>query len=82
PGIFANNKKPIPQNGQRRYRYVVRAKGVSGAMNLLMRRWNYNGTVEGPGVDKNFTLTTSWQTLTWETDLTPATGVDGSAFGL
>ncbi|HCI5640254.1 TPA: carbohydrate binding domain-containing protein [Klebsiella quasipneumoniae subsp. similipneumoniae] len=82
PGIFANNKKPIPQNGQRRYRYVVRAKGVSGAMNLLMRRWNFNGTVEGPGVDKNFTLTTSWQTLTWETDLTPATGVDGSAFGL
>lgn len=82
PGIFANNKKPIPQNGQRRYRYVVRAKGVSGAMNLLMRRWNFNGTVEGPGVDKNFTLTTSWQTLTWETDLTPATGVDGSAFGI
>ena len=82
PGIFANNKKPIPQNGQRRYRYVVRAKGVSGAMNLLMRRWNFNGTVEGPGVDKKFTLTTSWQTLTWETDLTPATGVDGSAFGL
>ncbi|HBS6247490.1 TPA: DUF1983 domain-containing protein [Klebsiella pneumoniae] len=82
PGIFANNKKPIPQNGQRRYRYVVRAKGVNGAMNLLMRRWNFNGTVEGPGVDKNFTLTTSWQTLTWETDLTPATGVDGSAFGL
>lgn len=82
PGIFANNKKPIPQNGQRRYRYVVRAKGVSGAMNLLMRRWNFNGTVEGPSVDKNFTLTTSWQILTWETDLTPATGVDGSAFGL
>ncbi|WP_258535502.1 TipJ family phage tail tip protein [Klebsiella quasipneumoniae] len=82
PGIFANNKKPIPQNGQRRYRYVVRAKGVSGAMNLLMRRWNFNGTVESLGVDKNFTLTTSWQTLTWETDLTPATGVDGSAFGL
>lgn len=82
PGIFANNKKPIPQNGQRRYRYVVRAKGVSGAMNLLMRRWNYNGSVEGSYADKNFTLTTSWQTLTWETDLSQATGVDGSAFGL
>ncbi|HBR4344431.1 TPA: carbohydrate binding domain-containing protein [Klebsiella pneumoniae] len=82
PGIFANNKKPIPQNGQRRYRYVVRAKGVSGAMNLLMRRWNYNGRVEGSYVDKNNTLTTSWQTLTWETDLTPATGFDGSVFGM
>ncbi|EPY7328696.1 DUF1983 domain-containing protein [Klebsiella pneumoniae] len=82
PGIFANNKKPIPQNGQRRYRYVVRAKGVSGAMNLLMRRWNYNGSVEGSYADKNFTLTTSWQTLTWETDLSQATGVDGAAFGL
>ena len=82
PGIFTNNKKPIPQNGQRRYRYVVRAKGVSGAMNLLMRRWNYNGSVEGSYADKNFTLTTSWQTLTWETDLSQATGVDGAAFGL
>lgn len=82
PGLFANNKKPVPQNGQRRYRYVVRAKGVSGAMNLLMRRWNYNGTVEGSYADKNNTLTTDWQTLTWETDLTPASGFDGSAFGL
>ncbi|WP_243816916.1 TipJ family phage tail tip protein [Klebsiella quasipneumoniae] len=82
PGLFANNKKPVPQNGQRRYRYVVRAKGVSGALNLLMRRWNYNGTVEGTYADKNNTLTTDWQTLTWETDLTPATGFDGSAFGL
>ncbi|WNA09120.1 chromosome partition protein [Klebsiella phage P61_2] len=82
PGIFANNKKPIPQNGQRRYRYVVRAKGVSGAMNLLMRRWNYNGSVEGSYSDKNNTLTTSWQTLTWETDLNQASGVDGAAFGL
>ncbi|HCI5465153.1 TPA: carbohydrate binding domain-containing protein, partial [Klebsiella pneumoniae] len=82
PGLFANNKKPVPQNGQRRYRYVVRAKGVSGAMNLLIRRWNFNGTVEGSYADKNNTLTTDWQTLTWETDLTPATGVDGSAFGL
>ena len=82
PGLFANNKKPVPQNGQRRYRYVVRAKGVSGGMNLLMRRWNYNGSVEGSYSDKNNTLTTDWQTLTWETDLTPASGFDGSAFGL
>ena len=82
PGLFANNKKPVPQNGQRRYRYVVRAKGVSGAMNLLMRRWNYNGTVEGSYADKNNTLTTDWQTLTWETDLNQASGVDGAAFGL
>lgn len=82
PGLFANNKKPVPQNGQRRYRYVVRAKGVSGAMNLLMRRWNFNGTVEGSYADKNNTLTTDWQTLTWETDLNQASGVDGAAFGI
>ncbi|WP_251347135.1 phage tail tip fiber protein [Klebsiella variicola] len=82
PGVFANNKKPVPQNGQRRYRYVVRAKGVSGAMNLLLRRWNYNGAVEGTYADKNLTLTASWQTFTWETDLTPATGFDGSSFGM
>lgn len=82
PGLFANNKKPVPQNGQRRYRYVVRAKGVSGAMNLLMRRWNFNGIVEGSYADKNNTLTTDWQTLTWETDLNQASGVDGAAFGI
>ncbi|WP_259655205.1 carbohydrate binding domain-containing protein [Klebsiella pneumoniae] len=82
PGLFANNKKPVPQNGQRRYRYVVRAKGVSGAMNLLMRRWNFNGTVEGSYADKNNTLTTDWQTLTWETNLNQASGVDGAAFGI
>lgn len=82
PGLFANNKKPVPQNGQRRYRYVVRAKGVSGGMNLLMRRWNFNGTVEGSYADKNNTLTTDWQTLTWETDLNQASGVDGAAFGI
>ncbi|PXI52880.1 TipJ family phage tail tip protein [Klebsiella variicola] len=82
PGLFANNKKPVPQNGQRRYRYVVRAKGMSGAMNLLMRRWNFNGTVEGSYADKNNTLTTDWQTLTWETDLNQASGVDGAAFGI
>ena len=82
PGLFANNKKPVPQNGQRRYRYVVRAKSVSGGNNLLMRRWNFKGSVEGSYTDRNNALTTDWQTLTWETDLTPASGFDGSAFGL
>ncbi|EIY5055181.1 carbohydrate binding domain-containing protein [Klebsiella variicola] len=82
PGLYANNKKPVPQDGQRRYRYVVRAKGVSGAMNLLLRRWNFNGSVEGAYADKNLTLTTDWQTLTWETDLNQASGVDGAAFGM
>ena len=82
PGLFANNKNPVPQNGQRRYRYVVRAKSVSGGNNLLMRRWNFNGSVEGSYTERNNALTTDWQTLTWETDLTPASGFDGSAFGL
>lgn len=82
PGLFANNKKPIPINGRRRYRYLVKAKGVSGAMNLLLRRWNFNGKTEGSYADKNLTLTTSWQVYTWETDLNQASGVDGAAFGL
>ncbi|HIE8486627.1 TPA: phage tail tip fiber protein [Klebsiella variicola subsp. variicola] len=47
-----------------------------------MRRWNFNGTVEGSYADKNNTLTTDWQTLTWETDLNQASGVDGAAFGI
>jgi predicted nucleic acid-binding Zn-ribbon protein len=29
PGLFANGKKPTPVNGSRKFRYIVRAKGVS-----------------------------------------------------
>lgn len=43
PGIFSNNNKPVPLNGQRKYRVVVKAKGVSGAMSLLIRRQNKIG---------------------------------------
>ncbi|HBQ8789336.1 TPA: hypothetical protein L9B29_005521, partial [Klebsiella quasipneumoniae] len=53
PGLFANGKLPVPVNGARKYRYIVRAKGVSGAMNMLLRRWNFNGNTEGAYEDKN-----------------------------
>lgn len=82
PGLFANNKKPVPVDSRRKYRYVVKAKGVSGAMNMLLRRWNYNGSTEGAYEDKNNTLTNDWQVITWEPNLTPASGVDGVSFGI
>ncbi|HBR4805203.1 TPA: DUF1983 domain-containing protein [Klebsiella pneumoniae] len=81
PGIFSNNNKPVPLNGQRKYRVVVKAKGVSGAMSLLIRRQNKIGQTEGTNEDKTVTLTTDWQTITWETGLTAA-GADGQNFKL
>ncbi len=81
PGIFSNNNKPVPLNGQRKYRVVVKAKGVSGAMSLLIRRQNKIGQTDSTYEDKTVTLTTDWQTITWETGLTPA-GADGQNFKL
>ncbi|MFV3359944.1 carbohydrate binding domain-containing protein, partial [Klebsiella pneumoniae] len=65
PGIFSNNNKPVPLNGQRKYRVVVKAKGVSGAMSLLIRRQNKIGQTDSTYEDKTVTLTTDWQTITW-----------------
>ncbi|HBR1766325.1 TPA: DUF1983 domain-containing protein [Klebsiella quasipneumoniae subsp. similipneumoniae] len=81
PGIFSNNNKPVPLNGQRKYRVVVKAKGVSGAMSLLIRRQNKIGQTDSTYEDKTVTLTTDWQTITWETGLTAA-GADGQNFKL
>ncbi|EOZ2168822.1 DUF1983 domain-containing protein [Klebsiella quasipneumoniae] len=81
PGIFSNNNKPVPLNGQRKYRVVVKAKGVSGAMSLLIRRQNKIGQTDSTYEDKTVTLTTDWQTITWETRLTAA-GADGQNFKL
>ncbi|HDS2399117.1 TPA: carbohydrate binding domain-containing protein [Klebsiella pneumoniae subsp. pneumoniae] len=81
PGIFSNNNKPVPLNGQRKYRVVVKAKGVSGAMSLLIRRQNKIGQTDSTYEDKTVTLTTDWQTITWETGLTAA-GADGQNFNL
>ncbi|CTQ02527.1 conserved hypothetical protein [Klebsiella variicola] len=81
PGIFSNNNKPVPLNGQRKYRVVVKAKGVSGAMSLLIRRHNKIGQTDSTYEDKTVTLTTDWQTITWETGLTAA-GADGQNFKL
>lgn len=71
----------MPLNGQRKYRVVVKAKGVSGAMSLLIRRQNKIGQTDSTYEDKTVTLTTDWQTITWETGLTPA-GADGQNFKL
>ncbi|HHZ9620950.1 TPA: TipJ family phage tail tip protein [Klebsiella pneumoniae] len=81
PGIFSNNNKPVPLNGQRKYRVVVKAKGVSGAMSLLILRQNKIGQTDSTYEDKTVTLTTDWQTITWETGLTAA-GADGQNFKL
>ncbi|MCP5589620.1 carbohydrate binding domain-containing protein [Klebsiella pneumoniae] len=81
PGIFSSNNKPVPLNGQRKYRVVVKAKGVSGAMSLLIRRQNKIGQTDSTYEDKTVTLTTDWQTITWETGLTAA-GADGQNFKL
>ncbi|MDV2280586.1 phage tail tip fiber protein [Klebsiella pneumoniae] len=81
PGIFSNNNKPLPINGQRKYRVVVKAKGVSGAMNMLIRRQNKIGQTDSNYEDKNVTLTSEWQTITWETGLT-ASNADGQNFKL
>ncbi|WP_370516508.1 MULTISPECIES: phage tail tip fiber protein [Klebsiella] len=82
PGLFANGKKPTPINGARKFRYVVRAKGVSGAMNMLLRRWNYAGSREGSYLDKNVTLTTDWQTIIWDSSFALSADTDGQAFGI
>lgn len=81
PGIFSNNNKPLPLNGQRKYRVVVKAKGVSGAMSMLIRRQNKIGQTDSNYEDKNVTLTSEWQTITWETGLT-ASNADGQNFKL
>ncbi|WP_404328055.1 phage tail protein [Klebsiella pneumoniae] len=81
PGIFSNNNKPLPLNGQRKYRVVVKAKGVSGAMNMLIRRQNKIGQTDSNYEDKNVTLTSEWQTITCETGLT-ASNADGQNFKL
>ncbi|HHP1682662.1 TPA: hypothetical protein ACR6P9_005733, partial [Klebsiella pneumoniae] len=59
----------------------VKAKGVSGAMSLLIRRQNKIGQTDSTYEDKTVTLATDWQTITWETGLTAA-GADGQNFKL
>lgn len=49
---------------------------------MLLRRWNFNGSAEGNYEDKNVTLTSDWQTITWDTSFSPSTGADGQAFGI
>ncbi|MBL2855621.1 hypothetical protein ELL07_29835, partial [Klebsiella pneumoniae] len=48
---------------------------------LLIRRQNKIGQTDSTYEDKTVTLTTDWQTITWETGLTAA-GADGQNFKL
>lgn len=84
PGLFANNKRPVPLNGQRRFRMVAKLKRLdsAGSANVLFRRWNYNGLTEGTYTDKNVAITDTWAVYTHDFDPTPATGFNGSSFGI
>lgn len=84
PGLFANNKRPVPLNGQRRFRMVAKLKRLdsAGSANVLFRRWNYNGLTEGTYSDKNVAITDTWSVYTVDFDPTPATGFNGSSFGI
>lgn len=82
PGLFANKKLPIPVVGSRKFRYVIRAKGVSGSMAMLLRRWSFNGSTEGAYEDKNINLSANWQTITWDSSFSSTDNVDGQAFGI
>ncbi|HBM2881111.1 TPA: DUF1983 domain-containing protein [Klebsiella oxytoca] len=37
PGLFSNNSSWFPVSGKRRFRFVIRAKALSGAGNILVR---------------------------------------------
>nr|WP_227632913.1 DUF1983 domain-containing protein [Klebsiella pneumoniae] len=50
-------------------------------MNMLIRRQNKIGQTDSNYEDKNITLTSEWQTITWETGLT-ASNADGQNFKL
>ncbi|WP_375702519.1 DUF1983 domain-containing protein [Klebsiella pneumoniae] len=50
-------------------------------MNMLIRRQNKIGQTDSNYEDKNVTLTSEWQTITWETGLT-ASNADGQNFKL
>jgi len=74
PALAANTAQWFPSRGVRRYRAVVRARGVSGAMNLMMRLERRNReTGATNNNDKTLTLTTSFATYTVDFDAVDAT---------
>ncbi|ENZ8581795.1 carbohydrate binding domain-containing protein [Klebsiella aerogenes] len=81
-GLFANKKTPLPHNTPRRYQVIVKAKGVSGAMNFMVRRFNYLGNVAGTYENRQFSATDTWATYTAEFSAPSSATVDGSVFAL
>lgn len=81
-GLFANQKAPLPHNTPRRYQVIVKAKGVSGAMNFMVRRFNYLGNVAGTYENRQFSATDTWATYTAEFSAPSSATVDGSVFAL
>lgn len=81
-GLFANQKSPLPHNTPRRYQVIVKAKGVSGAMNFMVRRFNYLGNVAGTYENRQFSATDTWATYTAEFSAPSSATVDGSVFAL
>lgn len=81
-GLFANQKAPLPHNTPRRYQVIVKAKGVSGAMNFMVRRFNYLGNVAGTYENRQFSATDTWATYAAEFNAPSSATVDGSVFAL
>lgn len=81
-GLFANQKTPLPHNTPRRYQVIVKAKGVSGAMNFMVRRFNYLGNVAGTYENRQFSATDTWATYAAEFSAPSSATVDGSVFAL
>lgn len=74
PSLVANSAQWCPSRGIRRYRAVVRARGVSGAMNLMMRLERRNRETGATGNnDKTLMLTTSFASYTVDFDAVDAT---------
>jgi len=81
-GLFANQKAPLPHNTPRRYQVIVKAKGVSGARNFMVRRFNYLGNVAGTYENCQFSATDTWATYAAEFSAPSSATVDGSVFAL
>lgn len=81
-GLFANQKAPLPHNTPRRYQVIVKAKGVSGAMNFMVRRFNYLGNVAGTYENRQCSATDTWATYAAEFSAPSSATVDGSVFAL
>lgn len=74
PSLAANGAQWFPSRGIRRYRAVVRARGVSGAMNLMLRLERRNReTGATSNNDKTLTLTSSFASYTVDFDAVDAT---------